>query len=324
MFFGKRATFASASVPITPLTYWVPRSLMTVNEKEAVGILRMLSAGSVRAFNELSGFLGQDRLKAMDLLNAMFLLDREKASRLLMQHLNNRLQVEKVLTLMYDTKRPVYVLLEKDLFIDFAFTQDSEIASWDFGKARLWDLFVNHRFAGLSRLALQQLGYSKKETEKQILLMQLLDINSIVKWIIKPMWHISPHLEEQSKTKAGEDQVLFDNGIAVDLKNMKLSVYDTSLKIWAIPGYVVSYDSSNNSVKEYVNSNGEPELAVFLLRQDNGEYKALALSQKFAQSILFKMVFLKGSGLNNFKLLDYEHAQKWEDKDIYLYAVKMD
>jgi dolichyl-phosphooligosaccharide-protein glycotransferase len=324
MCFGKRATFASASVPITPLAYWLPRALMTGNEKEAVGILRMLSAGSTMAFNELSGFLGQDKLKAMDLLKAMLLMDREQANRLLSQYLSNRFQVEKVLALIYDAKRPVYVLLEKDLFIDFALIQDSEIASWDFRKAGIWNLFAQHHGGDLSRIAQEQLGHSKKETEKQILLMQLLDINNVVKWIIKPMGYIYLPLVEQSKINAGGDRVFFDNAITVDLKSMKFYVYNTSLKIWVTPGYVISCDGSNNSVKEYINPNGEPELAVFLLRQDSGKYKALILSRNFAQSILFKMFFLKGYGLNNFKLLHYEHTQKWEDKDMYLYAVKMD
>ena len=49
-----RRVIFDGSVPNTPIAHWVGRALSTSNEKEAVGILRMLGCGSGTAFDRLS------------------------------------------------------------------------------------------------------------------------------------------------------------------------------------------------------------------------------------------------------------------------------
>ena len=319
MFFAKRATFYCAAVQQTPVTYWVARALMTDNEKETVGILRMLASGSTRAFDELSLSLGDDNLKAMDLLKEMFFMSKSQARQLLGKYIRNPAQREKILAFMYDARSPVYILLEDGLI--HTLKLESQLSTWDFKKAVFLGLSANNTGDNLSLLAQQQLGYSPQEAQKQAVLAHFLDKEDAWGWITKEGWRFSAFQEEQ-KQKISDDTLLFDNGVIADLSKEKFYLYSNANKRWYVSSYVIFYDSSNNKIKEYRDSEGDPESALFLVQEGQGRYKTLLMSRKYAESVFFKMFFLKGEGLKYLKLLDHEHTKVY-DKDLYLYKVIM-
>ena len=320
MFFAKRSTFTCAAVQVTPLAYWIPRALMANDERESVAILRMLSCGSVKAFDDLSGFLGGDKLKTMGLLNRMFLMNRGEASRLLSEYIHDQGQIERILALMYGAGRPVYIFLDKDFFLSIL-NSDSQTMTFDFKKVSFWNLFTSQAEPDLAGLAQERLGYSQEKTQKQIILMRFLQKSNMRDWVTKEGWRFYLPVGQQEKQKEARDIILFDNAVVADFKKAKFYIYSNRYRIWVVPSYVIRYDN-NNGIKYYVNPDGHPAWALLLVREENGQYRASILSRKFTESILFKMLLLKGGGLNYFKLAHHEHT-KVQDNDLYLYEVKM-
>jgi hypothetical protein len=319
MFFARRATFYCAAVQQTSVTYWISRALMTDNEKETAGILRMLASGSTRAFDELSLSLGGDNLKTMNLVNKMVLMDKSQAGQLLSRYIHNQGQREKILAFMYDARRPGYILLENGFL--HTLKVESQVSAWDFKKAVFLGLSANNTGDNLSLFAQEQLGYSPQEAQYRAVLMHFLDKEDAWGWITKEGWRFSA-FQEEKKQKLSGSTLLFDNGVIADLSKDKFYLYSNVNKKWFVPSYVIFYDSSNNKIKEYRDSEGDPESALFLVQEGQERYKTLLMSRKYAESVFFKMFFLKGAGLKYLKLLDHEHTKVY-DKDLYLYEVIM-
>ncbi len=72
-------TFDGASQD-TPQAHWIGRFFLTDNEKEAVGILRMLDCDGNRAFDKLYN-LTNDTIEALNILRQAILLSREDAEK---------------------------------------------------------------------------------------------------------------------------------------------------------------------------------------------------------------------------------------------------
>ncbi len=110
--------------------YWVGKSLLTSNEKSAIGIIHLLNCGQNNAFKELDKIL-QDPAREIDLLNEIILVDRKEAVKVLNQEGLNVEQIASVLRYTHCENPPMgYFITSEDMV----------------GKAGVWGHFGSWNF----------------------------------------------------------------------------------------------------------------------------------------------------------------------------------
>lgn len=313
-----RATIDDASWQFTPLPYWQNRALLSNNEKESVGILRMLNSGGNNAFEELSKDLGNDKQLAMELINKMLLLPQNESRILLAKYIKDKDRIDIILKFMYGAARPAYLLI--DNYMNNIIGTLGRIASWDFKRLALWQKFLELDKNGFINYATLKHGYSRKSAEELYLSLKLMDKEEAISWISTFNYRLYTRRSWQG-IKGNSKEILFDNGIAVDLGNARSYFWNGISRL--VPGRLIIFDKNKKELKEYRNSEGDSFLCVFLAREAGAEaYSSLLLSSPLADSLFFKLYFTGGLGQNNFEKVFQETKEGFSN--IYLYRIKLE
>ena len=139
----RRVTFDGASQN-TPQAHWIGRVLLTENEDEAVGILRMLDCGSNRAFETLNGFL-DDEVRSVDILYDVVVADRKGARTVLEESLPPE-QAEEVLGYTHCEPPQDYFITSEDMVGKSGVW--AHFGSWDMRRAEMYSTVKSLDFAG--------------------------------------------------------------------------------------------------------------------------------------------------------------------------------
>jgi hypothetical protein len=311
---ANRATLHCAALQHTPVSYWIAKALLSPNEEEAFGILRMLNSGSYLAFDELSKVLNNDKLLTLETLKKLILLNENEGSILLGSYINDKDALNKISKLIYGPPRPAYLLVY-DLMIDFM-EGLSSIANWDFGRLDLWHAFLKLDKEDFIRYAKEKFGYSQEYSESIYRTLRITDKKNISSWISTASYSFFIPYSERIAPPEGQNLIMFDNGLAVDRENLKAYFRNDLYSKWITAGCVIFV--SGESVKENINKEGNKDYSV-LLSKDNNIYKATLFSSALTQSLFFKLYFMNGKGLKHFKLVHEEYKKGFVH--IYLYKI---
>lgn len=131
---AQRKVFSDGGSQHRSEVYWIARLLLSDNEREAAGIIRMLNSGQ-NAAAEYLNFRGWDLQKVIDLLGKLLVVDREEGARLIPEGLAPK-EKERFLELVYgkDKLPASYVMVYDDLIRQNIML--TIIARWDFAKAK--------------------------------------------------------------------------------------------------------------------------------------------------------------------------------------------
>jgi dolichyl-diphosphooligosaccharide--protein glycosyltransferase len=315
MTLADRATVHDASYQHAPVTYWVSRALLSDNENEAFGILRMIDSGGNNAFDEISSALGGDKIAALKLVNNLVLLDSKSGRELLLRHIKDRpAVVEKIIQSTYGCKNPAYLLIE-DRMLSF-FSTIFRVGRWDFEKSQLWLKFRNSQEAEFTDYAQKISGYSQEDARVAFVNFRLMDELDALNWITDtsvPLYSDISKLDSAQNNK----MLLFDNGLAIEQDGSRPYFRDYITERWFIPGKVILVDKEG--MRELVNSGGEQDYAALLQKEDD-TFKSAIISSAFSRTLFFKLFFNKGRGLKHFRLTLHESSP--DKTEIYLYKIE--
>jgi dolichyl-diphosphooligosaccharide--protein glycosyltransferase len=311
----RRSTVYDPSWQYTPTTYWMSRLFLTQDEKEAIGILRMLNAGANRAFDELLSAMNNDKFKTIEIINRMLPLKKEEGRVLLDKLIKNKNKIDKILHFMYDAKRPAYVLLEQRM-VHMMFAL-STIGSWNFKKLDLWQKHAQLKENEFMLYATERLGYSPKEAQEFYNNLEVLDKSDFLSWVSEGRYqfyttHFKRNIEEN------KNLIIFDDGLLLDKENMRAYYRNDFVGKWLIPNHLIFI--TKEGIKENTYKEGDEKYAVVLSVGDN-EYRAILFSEYLAKSLFFKLYFLNGRGLEHFKLVGQESYKGYPI--IFLYRVEL-
>ncbi|MFA5176769.1 MAG: STT3 domain-containing protein [Candidatus Omnitrophota bacterium] len=313
MSIGGRATLHCPQYNFTPAAYWTARMLLSDNEKEALGILRMLNAGSTRAFDELLKLTAGEKLAALELINKMILCTKDEGRLLLNKHTNDKQLSDRILGLMYEPKHPAYLLVDESLLgmLDVL----STLASWDFKKLDLWQSMAvdKEKFVDY---ATNKYGYSKIYAESLYRNMWLTDRKRPLDWVSRERYRLYSRSLAQKSGARDEKIVFFNNGLLVDKNNASFFYRQDMPQRWVIPAEIIFV--TRDRVKEKA-LKGNSEYSLLFLENEKS-YEAVLMDKRLAHSLLVKLYFMQGRGLKHFQLVEQE-----EDKErrmrIYLYKI---
>jgi dolichyl-phosphooligosaccharide-protein glycotransferase len=136
-YWADRAVTFDGSSQNMPQAYWVGKMLLTEDEKEAVGILRMLNCGGNTAYEKVKE-VKQDALTSVNLVSSLVLLGKEKARNVLLQENFSEEEIKEILATTHCTPPESYVIVSDDMISKSGMW--GHFGMWDFKKARAWQL----------------------------------------------------------------------------------------------------------------------------------------------------------------------------------------
>ncbi len=291
----RRVTFDGATLE-KPVGYWIARAFISRDEKEAAGILRMLNSSGNKAYDFLSE-KGFSPFEAVDLINSLVRLSRIEAKRHLVNYIQEPKDIDSLLSFTHDTSIPPgYLLLYNDL-VEKALAL-CFVGNWDFKKATDFKSLKKKNPELAAKFIKQQAG------------------NNYIKFL----WAIAGgpvfYEKESFEIRRENGLIHFSNGIWVDPETKECGLKDKKDFKGDVKSIVYVEDGN---IKENILSRSSSRLSVVLIEKD-GSYSSVMADRKLANSLLFKLYYLKGKGLSHFNLTFDEKARETETT-ILLYKI---
>lgn len=285
--------------------YWVGKLLLADNEKEAIGILRMLNCGQEQAPHVLEKHLDGDTVKAMDILNQVILLDKERAEMFLEKNGLSEQAIGEVLSTTHcDDLRPQYFITSDDM-VPKSITW-GHFGLWDFTKAKVYqEVKKRNRPEAIAYLqsALNLSSGDAQDTYFEIL-------NKKERWIAdKPEYWTRPRPCKKEKevltcrVPVNKEDTLF----TINLKDLTTSL--TTLNGQPIQHFSIVYQSERG-VEEKRFPGTTARLSVILLN-DQEKYSTFMSDPILATSLFTKLYFFEGRGLQCFSAVDKQVDKFW-------------
>ncbi len=302
----RRVTFDGATQN-TPQAYWVANLFLESSEEKSAAILRMLNLSGSKAVELLT----ENKVslsQAVSLIHRILPLGKAAALDQLKNTLNPSVAME-ILGLTHSFRKPPpsYVFIYNDM-VEQAMALEYA-GNWDFSKA---EHFLNRLNQDPSKISKRLLERSSRE---RVLL----------------TWSLSkgPYAQDEEayeQQRVGQT-VYFANGLTLNLDSLDARLSSKKFGL-GIPQNV--YFLNNGQLeKKYLNGANLP-VSVLLIKnekaagsEENITYRTVLADQKLIESLLFRMYYLKGEGLNRFKLIDSQENAADQTK-LYLYQVLWD
>ncbi len=132
---GNRATTLDGGNQNSPQAHWLGRLLLTDNEYESMGILRMLDCGANTAFNESQSFFNLDQVKTKKVIDQIILLERQEAKKYLVQQSLTEEQAEHILQYTHCEPPENYLVVSWDMIGKSGVW--AHFGSWNFSRAQV-------------------------------------------------------------------------------------------------------------------------------------------------------------------------------------------
>ena len=292
---NRKVTFDGATMN-TPQAYWTAGYLLSTDEKEAVGILRMLNSSGNKATELLlENFIPLD--KAVDLIKRSVIKNKNDAKEFLLKYLSLEI-VEKLIPLTHGEPPPSYCYIYDEMAEDVLGL--CYVSKWDFTKAIKLE---NERYARLKKGDIFWRG-SKSNI-------------SLVWDIAGGKTYIGIELTQKSKT--GE-VVSFANGVMFNEKQIKVWIDNLENKVSGIPQDVFLMDSKGNVTHKEAKT-ASIKLSVLIRQNEQGIYSCIVAPRYVLSSVLFRLYYLNGWNLRSFEKVR-EFFNPLLRKRILVYKVK--
>ena len=255
-------------------TYWMARALVTENERECAGILRMLNTGNNGAL-ELLESRGMEAPEAVALLKEIVTLGRSKARQRLAEVLDAE-ESKKLLLLTHGQNdlRPTYLFLYNDLIEQNPVV--TVMAQWDFQKAR--QMRQNMKEEPFFKLGKKPMTY----------LDRVLEISG----------GFLQYTPEAGVEKNENDILFFTNGLRVNQISQEAYIVLPEKKTAVKPMSLLYGDGDQFIEKRY---SGPYANVSALLFEDGPEIKSVLADPKLIRSMMFRMYYAGGKGLKLFR-----------------------
>ncbi|MBW3001675.1 FKBP-type peptidyl-prolyl cis-trans isomerase [Candidatus Woesearchaeota archaeon] len=275
-----------------PMAHWIGHVLLTDNEKEAVGILRMLDCGSNTAFEKVMEEKG-DPKESVDLLYKIIVLDKETAAKELdSAGIKN---VDEVLKYTHCEAPENYFITSGDMIGKAGVW--GHFGSWDFEKADIWiNLRKLPKDAIINEMK-QKFNYTNKKAEELYYKIQSIENEKQANNWISP-W--PSYYSQLVNCKTKNNEVICNNGLIVNLNDMSAKI--KSNKGEGVPKSLV-YISQNGTVEEK-QFKSDLDFSGVLVPSKNGGYQGVLCHPLLAKSMFTRLFFMDGHGLEHFELFD--------------------
>jgi len=310
----RAVTFDGASQD-RPQAHWMGKALLTSDEKEAVGILRMLDCGANTGFDALNEEL-KNTHKSVDLLYEIIKMDAKQAGEALRK---NNVPDDKISGILKKThcEPPENFFVTSSDMVGKAGVW-GHFGSWNFERAMIWGDLKNMNLEEAKRYMKDEFGYDAGIAEKYYKEIQALSTEKEANDWIAP-WPSYASVggcalrkndsELYCDVNAGETKIRFvRNMITNDL------IIENTAEKNNRPAVFAYTDNAGFHIKEHKENSFPYGLGIY---QENGEYKAVLMAPELAGSMFTRLYFFGGIGLQYFDLFDKQKSTVGWDIDIW-------
>jgi hypothetical protein len=294
----------------TPYAYWIASGLLSDNEKEFVGILKMINVNDNKAADDLENIEKIPAALAVRMIKKAVVMTKQEARLYLEQQVSPG-KAEMLLAYLFPkVSPPVYFIVSSDMLAKIGAI--SYIGNWNFIKADLW--LKKNRFSMVDFLtyAMKKYGLTRKEAETLYLEVSFLNKEESKPWFSKVVGYFS------ALTGSRQDGQLlfFENGLVVNLADNHAYVLSELPEKRGTPKSLIFMQ--NGLLKETAQKGADLPFSALLIKEKEG-YKSLLLDTGLAKSMLVRLYYFKGEGLKDFKLWHEEVDEKGDA--IYVYRL---
>ncbi len=294
----RRVTLDGSSQSGPPL-YWLGKILTTDDERQAVGILRMLDCGSNNAFDELNKIV-KDTAKSVKILNKIVTQDKTEAEKTLSRIGLNKKQITDVI--QYTHCKP-----PEDFFITSADMIGKagvwgHFGNWNFTRAEMYEKVKGKSLEeGKKILMGEKFGLKEQEAESTYFDIQSQDGNQWITPWPGYLTGVKPCKSEDNKEvlicpqNAGGQQLNF----AVNLTTMDVTIPGTRQEVK--PTSIV-YPTKNGTAEKKFQGN-VIGASLILIPTATG-FKSILAHPLVANSMFTRLFFMEGNGLRYFDKFD--------------------
>lgn len=318
-YISDRAVTFDGATQNTPIAHWIGKVLLTSNEKEAIGILRMLDCGSNNAFETLYNETN-DTLLSINTLYSIFQLDKDAATEVLRNTIKDK-NPEEVLRYTHCNPPENFFITSDDMIGKSGVW--SHFGSWNFEKAYIWIKLRNEpREKAISEM-MNKFNYSEDEarnTYNQI--KSISEENEANVWIAPWPTYVSdvtPCSKSNEIVSCQNTLRINGNVVPVNIEVNLTSIASNSLspeakiilpnKIILAPKYLQYFNDKKEFIqKEYTNSTLDG--GIILIPADENNFMNTIVPTSLLNSMFTRLYFVDGQGLKNFKLVNRQ-AQKF-------------
>jgi hypothetical protein len=264
---------------------------LTDNEKEAVGILRMLDCGSNTAFEKVLEETG-NTVESVNLLYKIIVLDKDAAAKELdAAGIKN---IDEVLKYTHCEPPENYFITSGDMVSKAGVW--GHFGSWDFERADIWtNLRKLPKDAMISAMQ-KNFNYTNKKAEDIYYKIQSIESEDKANSWISP-W--PTYLSNLVNCQTKNNEVTCNNGLIVNLNGMSAKVKAQGGE--GIPQSLVYVDKNGTLQEKEFKS--DQSFSAVLVPSKNG-YKSLLSHPLLAKSMFTRLFFMDGHGLEHFEVFD--------------------
>ena len=295
----RRHVFSDGGTQDLPECYWLARFFMAADESEAIGIMRMLSASGNDAVESLQAS-GLRLSEAIDVINKILPLSKSEAVKVLNERVGPQ-RASEIVKLTHEgsfaVPTNVFVyneMIDKNLAL-------SVFARWNFHKAALLQRTAP-KTEGL-------LGMFKQASKDETVRNFLASSEGILKY--RP---------EAALEKREGDQLFFKNGLIVDWASKTAMIQVPSEHVDGRPRSLFFLE--NGALKEVPATEKQLDMSA-LVYEDQGTYYSVLADRQLLLSMLYRLYYLKGVGLEYFKMI-FENLHKDSGMRVQLFQVDWD
>lgn len=309
---AERRVIFDGATQNTPMAYWMARAFLAQDEKEAVGILRMLNSGSNQAFEELEK-LGFDNYRALAILKEIIMLKKKEAGTALSKYLPIEAQRKKILALTHNP-RPAFFIVEPRIISRVAAI--SFLGNWDFNRLDIYQKYRELKKEAFIDYVIKKYKYNSDEAMKIYETLIFTDTEDALDWV---SFENRFYFESTNFRKEG-NLLFFNGGFVVNTVNHTVNAFDNVSQSFIIPKSMFYFEKGKLKEVKFESSN-LPFSLLLLKEKDN--YKIITLDSQLVNCMLTRLYFLKGEGLNYFKPFII-HELKDNPGKIIVYKIEWD
>ncbi|MBI2134483.1 hypothetical protein HYU09_00700 [Candidatus Woesearchaeota archaeon] len=279
-----------------PQLHWLGKLLLTPDEKQAVGILRMLDCGGNNAFSSINK-KKNDTPKSIGILNRIILeKDRNEAKKTLIQDGFSEKESEDVLKYTHCMPPENFLIVSEDMVGKSGVW--AHFGSWDFDRAWMQKTFSQkkEKMEAIKEFE-KQLNISKEAAEQYYSEISSLNSQSQINAWIAP-W--PNYIQGESGCDVSEELVVCtvqNIKVFVNLSGMDAFI-PTSQGIKRLNSFVYTTPNGLES-KTYPEDN--IGLSMVLMANNDGTYQSIFMHPQLVNSTFTKLFYLNGHGTSYFE-----------------------
>lgn len=301
-FFGDRATTFDGTSQNTPMAHWIGKALLTDNEEESVGILRMLDCGSNDAFVTLDKDLNNPA-HTIDVLNKIQRQGKESARATLQVEGLKQEAVESVLNKTHCDPPQNYFITSDDMVLKSNVW--GHFGAWNFWKAAMYNAVIGKEVKEGTSILTQKFNVSEAQAEKLYYEIATQDANE---WIAP--W--PRFTTEISSCTTRNTTVVCQNGLTVDLTTFNATFGNRN-------PYSLVYATLEGVKEKVFPSAALPDQSAILIPGNKGEFGSITANPEMARSMFVKLYFFRGHGQRHFEL--FEEQREFSGVHLFVWNV---